>query len=700
MEVNPDKVDKSYRNNPPLISAVIPTRNRPDLVLRAVNSALSQTYTNLEVIVVVDGPDSSTVSKLEALRESRLRVIELPDNVGGAGARNIGVQEAAGEWIALLDDDDEWLPEKISKQAALIMRSDPSVNFIVCRCVVRRPGMDVIRPRRLPLPGENLGEYSYCVGEPLLFPSSGLIKKTLLIAVPFSKGIRTSDDHDWLMRATEAGAIVPGWMDDVLAIVYAGGHTSGSNRYDNWEDIYRFALKYRGTVLTPRAFSYCLLREGLPAIKRSKGSVFKSSRDLMRFLFAAIFIGRIDARFCAYFLMIAFLGDNSRRKLSSIRDQIKGRKKTATSQLIQEAPAPLPNRPRILLVDVGVSFAGVEVYLENLVSILKPKSELFALCVNPELGRSLRRSGVHVFMAPSFLGKPAHLLIGLALLLKLRLMSGINRVWVNGGPEIVLLPWARLLGCTTIATCHGTLDIEVGVAWRLAWKRRVTRFIYKNLLFTANKVFCVSEAVAADLSQVVSQEKLVVIPNWVRTLPPPVERLSRDGRPLRLLFIGRLIKLKGAALILEAIGQIKEFPLSLTIVGEGEYEQDLKLRAEGLNVQFAGFHQDPSIFYRDADVFINPTLGPEGLPMVSLEAMSYGLPCILSDLKVHREISSDGESALLFQCGNSLDLRTKIESFISMPELLTNYGRRGRSTIEEKYCVRAAGPHYIKELGI
>jgi hypothetical protein len=74
----------------PKVSAVIPSRNRPQIVRRAVQSALSQTCTDLEVVVVIDGPDSSTVKVLEQMNDSRVRVIELAESVGASEARNIG----------------------------------------------------------------------------------------------------------------------------------------------------------------------------------------------------------------------------------------------------------------------------------------------------------------------------------------------------------------------------------------------------------------------------------------------------------------------------------------------------------------------------------------------------------------------------------------------------------------------------------
>jgi glycosyltransferase involved in cell wall biosynthesis len=108
-----------------LVSAVIPTRGRPDMVLRAARSALSQTLREMEVVVVLDGKDSATESVLEKLAKTdvRFRFIVLGASVGGSDARNRGVECARGQWVAFLDDDDEWLPGKLEAQYELVKAS-------------------------------------------------------------------------------------------------------------------------------------------------------------------------------------------------------------------------------------------------------------------------------------------------------------------------------------------------------------------------------------------------------------------------------------------------------------------------------------------------------------------------------------------------------------------------------------------------
>ena len=94
----------------PRVSVVILTRNRPQMVLRAVSDALAQTLRDLEVIVVIDGPDEATATALAGVNDRRLRVVQHDRNRGISAARNTGFYEACGDYVALQDDDDEWQP--------------------------------------------------------------------------------------------------------------------------------------------------------------------------------------------------------------------------------------------------------------------------------------------------------------------------------------------------------------------------------------------------------------------------------------------------------------------------------------------------------------------------------------------------------------------------------------------------------------
>jgi glycosyltransferase involved in cell wall biosynthesis len=193
-------------HNLPLVSAVIPTRNRPDLVCRAVRSALHQTYPNMEVVVVIDGYDPVTAEHLSLINNPRIRVVELNTNVGGSEARNIGIREACGDLVALLDDDDEWLPEKINAQYAAYLEHG-SVDCIVVCNYLRREERDTLVCVRAPRLHEDISEYMFCTDR--VFRSSFIhlpvidcyfAHKDIFLATPFCPDLPIHQDWDWLLR--------------------------------------------------------------------------------------------------------------------------------------------------------------------------------------------------------------------------------------------------------------------------------------------------------------------------------------------------------------------------------------------------------------------------------------------------------------------------------------------------------------------
>ncbi|MEU4691542.1 glycosyltransferase family 2 protein [Actinoplanes sp. NPDC023714] len=188
------------------VSVVIPTCNRPQLAARAVASALAQTHHALEVIVVVDGPDPATSSALAGIGDPRLRVVVLPERGRAPRARNAGAREARGRYVAFLDDDDEWLPEKVATQLKLADASDAALPVVASRLINRTPRADSIMPRRLPASGEPLSEYftvrrGLFYGDGFIQTSTIMAPAALLRAVPFTEDLRRQQELDWTLRA-------------------------------------------------------------------------------------------------------------------------------------------------------------------------------------------------------------------------------------------------------------------------------------------------------------------------------------------------------------------------------------------------------------------------------------------------------------------------------------------------------------------
>ena len=105
----------------PKISVVIPTYNRADLISETLDSVLAQTYRDFEVIVVDDGSTDDTIKLLSKYGQD-IRIIG-QENQGAGSARNTGIREAKGEFIAFLDSDDLWLPKKLERQIAFLDRN-------------------------------------------------------------------------------------------------------------------------------------------------------------------------------------------------------------------------------------------------------------------------------------------------------------------------------------------------------------------------------------------------------------------------------------------------------------------------------------------------------------------------------------------------------------------------------------------------
>lgn len=98
------------------ISVVIPAHNREKYISKCLDSIINQSYKPYEIIVVDDASTDNTVQMVEKYASSIVRVIRCESNGGAQKARNIGIREAQGDWIAFLDSDDEWLPDKLEKQ--------------------------------------------------------------------------------------------------------------------------------------------------------------------------------------------------------------------------------------------------------------------------------------------------------------------------------------------------------------------------------------------------------------------------------------------------------------------------------------------------------------------------------------------------------------------------------------------------------
>jgi glycosyltransferase involved in cell wall biosynthesis len=216
----------------PRVSAIIPTYNRKAFVLEAVGSILEQTYGDYELIVVDDGSGDGTG---EALKQygGQLRYA-YQDNQGVSVARNHGLELAEGEFIAFLDSDDLWLPEKLGVQVAF-MDEHPEAQICYTDEIWIRRGVRV-NPRKKH--AKYSGEiYPQCLSLCIISPSSALMRRGLFEQVgTFDPRFPVCEDYDlWLRVASR----FPVFFIPRKLIVKRGGHTGQLSQHGWGNDRYR-----------------------------------------------------------------------------------------------------------------------------------------------------------------------------------------------------------------------------------------------------------------------------------------------------------------------------------------------------------------------------------------------------------------------------------------------------------------------------
>ena len=113
----------------PRVSVIIPAYNRAGIVPRAIRSVLAQTFQDWELIVVDDGSKDATCEAVEKFSDARIRLVRHSQNRGQSAAQNTGIRAAQGEYVAFLDSDDEWLPDKLAEEMKVFKAAGPAVGM-------------------------------------------------------------------------------------------------------------------------------------------------------------------------------------------------------------------------------------------------------------------------------------------------------------------------------------------------------------------------------------------------------------------------------------------------------------------------------------------------------------------------------------------------------------------------------------------
>ena len=283
---------------PPLFSVVVPTWNRRATIGEAVASALGQNVADLEVIVVDDGSTDGSAEVLAALDDPRLRVIIQP-NAGAAAARNRGIAEARGRYVAFLDSDDRFFPDHLTDLLPLLAQGDDVVAY--SRVVVDRGGgRHFLKPWRGIAADEGVDRYLMCE-RGFIQTSSIALRRTLAERVRYREDVGFGDDTDFAVRLSLAGARF--LMAPRATVLWADRHT-GNRLSQVRASIGNLAwLKDLRPHISARAYSAYM---GWHAAK----SVWPTSRrTALRYYFEALRSGAFGPRVAAIVLLQIIVPD-------------------------------------------------------------------------------------------------------------------------------------------------------------------------------------------------------------------------------------------------------------------------------------------------------------------------------------------------------------------------------------------------------
>lgn len=259
-------------NGHPLVSVILPTYNRGRFLREAVDSVVRQTIPEWELIVVDDGSTDDSPAEIDALHDARIHVVGIAHSGSPAHARNIGIGLARGDWIAFLDSDDVWLPQKLEHQLAHFP-SQPSARW---SCT----GFGFIDAHGAPLPQRSGLPYeprSGWIFEPLVTFSAVASLDTLMVErrlltelQGFDESLASREDYDLALRMAHCAEIVA--LSEVLTLIRE--HSERTTKRSSVADLHGWSAtvfrKTSDSMTTRRMRALCLRQCATQLVARAR----------------------------------------------------------------------------------------------------------------------------------------------------------------------------------------------------------------------------------------------------------------------------------------------------------------------------------------------------------------------------------------------------------------------------------------------
>lgn len=228
------------------VSVVIPTRNRYLQLRAALNSVLTQTFQDFEIIIVDDASTIPIHQREDILQDERIRILRNDQALGGSASRNRGIFQSKGEWLAFLDDDDLWRPQKLEQQLKLLLRH-PKAIACSSAYMVHYPGAikrKIFTPSSVTL--AKLMEQNCLGGSSVLMAKAEILKQLN----GFNAKLRSAQDWDLWVRLRMHGEIISVHTVGVDYFVHFNERIS-NNMQSKYQGARHFYFSYRSLMINP-----------------------------------------------------------------------------------------------------------------------------------------------------------------------------------------------------------------------------------------------------------------------------------------------------------------------------------------------------------------------------------------------------------------------------------------------------------------
>ncbi len=235
------------------VSVILPYYNGSGLVNTSVDSVLAQNYRTFELIIIDDGSDPAEAAYLERFDDPRIIILR-QQNAGVSAARNAGIKRASGHWLAFIDQDDSWEPEKLDRQVNYVA-SHPECKAL--HTAVRRLTADgtsaVYRKRDL-----DLEDFLWTSPNPSYLSSTIIKRNSLYQAGLFNQAFRYSQDHECFLRCARLFPFH--YLDEVLVTRHEHGGNLSGDKPGCWREAVEIIRLYKNEYEDTASFKKCLYR--------------------------------------------------------------------------------------------------------------------------------------------------------------------------------------------------------------------------------------------------------------------------------------------------------------------------------------------------------------------------------------------------------------------------------------------------------